>query len=162
MKTLFILRHAKSSWDHPNLSDFERPLNKRGKKAAPFIGELMAKRNLAPEIILSSSAERARQTAFLAKKSGDFVAEIRFDDRIYGASTNTLMYLVSRIEDRFESAMIVGHNPGLESLVALLCGEYKRLTTANLALIDLEIIGWHEVSKNFGTMRTLLRPKDHM
>ncbi len=79
MKTLYILRHAKSTWTDANLSDFERPLNERGVKTAPFMGELMAKKNFQPDLILSSPAQRAKQTALLIKKAGRMKAEIKYD-----------------------------------------------------------------------------------
>jgi phosphohistidine phosphatase SixA len=100
MKTLFIMRHAKSSWDDPDLSDFERPLNNRGLKTVPFMGEVMTKNDFTPEIIVSSPAMRARQTAELVKNSAAFDAEIRFDERIYEASPLRLLEVVSDIIGR--------------------------------------------------------------
>ncbi len=162
MKTLFVLRHAKSSWDCPGLSDYERPLNKRGKKTAPFIGKLMAEKRYIPECILSSPAKRAEQTTTLVMESSGIEADVFFDKRIYEASANTLLHIVSETKEKFESAMIVGHNPGFESLVEVLIGKHNRLTTANLAVIDLNIKTWHEISSNCGNLQDLIRPKEHM
>ncbi|REJ75369.1 MAG: histidine phosphatase family protein [Acidobacteria bacterium] len=162
MKTLYVLRHAKSSWDHPELSDFERPLNDRGRKAAPFMGRLMAERDLVPEVIVSSPAVRAKTTARLASEAGDFGAEIRFDERIYGAGSNTLVYIVAEIDDSYSSAMIVGHNPGFEDLVAALTGESHRFPTAALAVIDLDVPNWSEVTRGTGSLRELFIPKKEM
>lgn len=162
MKTLFILRHAKSSWKDYSLSDFERPLNSRGKKASLFMGELMKLRSLIPEVIVSSPAERAKQTANNLKDSGSFNVEVKYDKRIYGASAKTLLYLISEFDDEFDFVMIVGHNPEFEILVRLLSNEKHRLTTANLAVIDLNIKNWNEVSVSCGNLRALLRPKEEM
>ena len=111
MKTIYILRHAKSSWDNPNLADFERPLNKRGLESAPFIGEIIHKNNFQPDSVLSSPAERAKQTAFLVKEAGKIEAEIQFDERIYEASPQQLLQVISELETDRESALLIGHNP---------------------------------------------------
>ena len=114
MKTLLLLRHAKSSWSNPSLRDFDRPLNERGLKAAPLIGSLLLKRQLQPGLVLSSPAERARQTAALVVEAAQFAITPRFDERIYEASALALLELISQIDDGVEQAMIVGHNPGIE------------------------------------------------
>src|SRR5947207_2904162 len=113
MKRLLIMRHAKSNWDDPRLADVDRPLNDRGKRAAPFIGGLMRRLDLIPDRILSSPARRARKTAKLAAEAGAFDIEIEIDDRIYEASGNALRQVVSETGDAFSSIMLVGHNPGI-------------------------------------------------
>src|SRR6187549_3648711 len=123
MKTLYVLRHAKSSWDNSKLADFDRPLNERGETTAPFMGEFMAEHGFEPQVIVSSPAVRARETARLAKEAAHFAAGIVHDERIYEASPRTLQTVVSSIEDRFESAMLVGHSPGMEGIVRLLTGK---------------------------------------
>ncbi len=160
MKTLFIMRHAKSSWDDANLSDFERPLNDRGLKTAPFMGEVMAKNGFTPEIIVSSPAMRARQTAELVKNSAAFEAGIQFDERIYEASPMRLLEVVSEIEDEYASAMIVGHNPGFENIVRVLTGKLEPMPTAALAVVELEIDSWKETNAETGDLRKFIRPKD--
>jgi len=160
MKTLFVLRHAKSSWNHPKLSDFERPLNKRGEKAAPFMGELMREKDLIPEFVLSSPAKRAKQTAKLVKASAEISSKIEFDRRIYEASRNSLLHIVSEFDDDLRSAMIVGHNPGFEGLVAALGGEHQRMPTAALAVIELDIESWSEITADCGKLIEMLRPKE--
>lgn len=162
MKILFVLRHAKSSWDDANLSDFERPLNRRGRETAPFMGELMRNKKLVPEIIICSPAERAKETAKLVKESAEFDAEIEFDKRIYESSTHNLLYIISGIDDIYDSAMIVGHNPGFEGIVETLCGNYERMPTAALAVIDLNCEIWNDVKPNCGNLREILRPKEQM
>lgn len=154
------MRHAKSSWDDPAQSDFERPLNERGRKAAPFMGEVMTKNNFTPEIIVSSPAMRARQTAELVKKSAACDAGIKFDERIYEASPQRLLEVIADIENDFDSAMIVGHNPGFESLVRVLTGKIEAMPTAALAIVDLEIGSWREIGFEKGNLRKIIRPKE--
>lgn len=162
MKTIYVLRHAKSSWKDQSLSDFDRPLNKRGNRTAPFMGELMLSKKLIPEIIISSPAERAKQTAFLIKQAAHLDVEMKFNQAIYESSTHNLLYIIGEIDDKYSSAMIVGHNPGFEGIVQTLSGEYQRMPTAALAVIDLEIDSWSESGKNCGTLREILRPKEQM
>lgn len=162
MKTLFVLRHAKSSWDDSSLADFDRPLNDRGKTAAPFMGRIMAERDLHPDVILSSPAVRARETASLVKKAGKLDAEIRFEERIYEASPPTLKQVVAGIDDEFRSAMIVGHNPGMEGFIRLLTGRLEAMPTAALAIIDLDIARWEDINTDRGTLRQVIRPKDEV
>jgi phosphohistidine phosphatase len=162
MKTLYVLRHAKSSWDHPHLSDFERPLNGRGEKSAPAMGAFMREKDLVPEVIVASPAKRAKMTAQMASDAGSFDAEIIFDERIYGAGANSLMYIISGIGDEFESAMIVGHNPGFEMLVHALTGEGDSMPTAALAVIDLDIDSWGETERGSGRLRGLYLPREIM
>jgi phosphohistidine phosphatase len=159
MKTLFVLRHAKSSWDDPALSDFDRPLNDRGNSTAPFMGEIMSERGFTPDIILASPAVRARETARLAKEGGRLAARIIHDKRIYEASPQTLKQVVASTDDAHRSVMIVGHNPGMEGFIRLLTGRMEAMPTAALAVIDLDIKSWQDIA-NGGTLMQLIRPKD--
>lgn len=162
VKTLYILRHAKSSWDNPNLADFDRPLNERGFKAAPFMGKTMARNSFQPDLILSSPAERARQTAMLVKKAGNLTAEIKYNEKIYEASPLRLIEIVSELENKICSVMLVGHNPGFEGLVKILTGEIQSMPTAALAVIDLKTDDWKDVSPDCCALRVLIRPKEAM
>ena len=162
MKTLYIMRHAKSDWGDTALPDFERPLNDRGLKTAPSMGELMREKEFTPQLIVSSRAKRAEQTARLVKQSAQFEAEIRFEEKIYEASVSTLLQIVAEINDEFESVMLVGHNPGFEHLVRVLTGKPEPMPTAALAVIDLEIESWSDVSNDCGKLRKLIRPKDEI
>ena len=160
MKTLFIMRHAKSSWDNPDWSDFERPLNERGLKTAPFMGEVMTKNNFTPEIVISSPATRAKQTAELVIKEMKSEADINFDERIYEASPRQLLEVASEIHDAYNLAMIVGHNPGFENLVRILTGRIESMPTATLAVVDLKIDSWNEINFETGSLRKIIRPKE--
>jgi len=162
MKTLHILRHAKSSWDDVTLSDFDRPLNPRGLKAAPFMGTLMKERGLVPDHIISSPAERARQTTELVKSAAGFMSEIEYDLNIYDANVGTLLSVIAEIADDSRTALIVGHNPGAEGLIYYLTGEISPMPTAALAVINLELKTWGDVKGNCGTLKTIIRPRDEM
>lgn len=160
MKTLFILRHAKSSWNNADLSDFERPLNERGLETAPFMGEIFKENQFKPELILSSPARRAEQTANLIKDAARINGEIKFDERIYEASPSRLLEVIAEQSEKIESLMLVGHNPGLEGLIKVLTGEIQPMPTAALAVIDLKIESWKEINNSTGSLRTLIRPKE--
>ncbi len=160
MKTLYIMRHAKSSWDNPNWSDFERPLNKRGLEAVPVMGEIIYKNKFQPETLLCSPAKRAKQTAILVREVAGIEPEISFDERIYEASPQMLLQLLCEMENDPESAMLVGHNPGIEGLIRFLTGENEQMPTAGLAVIDLNVEKWDEAKADCGSLRNLLRPKE--
>lgn len=160
MKTLFVLRHAKSSWDDPLLADFERPLNERGLRAAPFMGKYLKKQTLSPSLIISSPATRARQTAELVSEAGEFAGDLTFDGRIYEASTGELRQVISEVRDDFDSVMIVGHNPAMEGIVRYFGGKSEAMPTAAIAVIDLDVKRWSDLDAKRGTLRLILRPKE--
>jgi phosphohistidine phosphatase len=162
MKRLLLLRHAKSSWDDANLSDFERPLNSRGLVTAPFMGELIAGRELPVDLIVSSPAKRAAETAMLVKENGGLNAELRFDERIYEASPQTLLTVASEFDDSSDNIMLVGHNPGIEGFIGFLTGNIEPMPTAALAIIDLDINTWKDLTSGTGTINTVVRPKEEM
>lgn len=159
MKTLFILRHAKSSWEDEKLADFDRPLNKRGLEAAPLVGEAIRQNKFKIDLIVSSPATRAAQTATMVREAAQIEAEIKFDERIYEASSHRLLHIASELDNAIESVMLVGHNPGLEGLIKLLTHEDEPMRTATLAVVDLDIDAWEEIHIDCCNLRTLLRPK---
>jgi phosphohistidine phosphatase len=160
MKTLLLLRHAKSSWDSPALRDFERPLNERGLKAAPLMGRFLLKRKIRPGLVLSSPAERARQTAALLMEAARLGCPLRFDERIYEATAARLVEVVSQVEEEFETVLVVGHNPGMEELIERLTGEVRRMPTAALARITLDIEKWGKLREGAGRLEELIKPKE--
>ena len=162
MKTLYVMRHAKSSWADAELADFDRPLNDRGYRDAPFMGNVMRENGYAPDVILSSPAVRARETSRLAKGGGDLDGELMFDDRIYEASPQTLRQAVSEVDDKNTSAMIVGHNPGVEGFIRFLTGTLEPMPTAALAVIELNIESWSDIAANSGKLIKTIRPKDEL
>jgi len=163
MKTLLVLRHAKSNWDDSAAKDHERPLNARGERDAPRMGQLARDEQLRPELIVSSDAVRARMTACaMADATG---GQLLLDPRLYHAGpTDILAALRSVIEQNVENVatvMIVGHNPGLEELIARLTGEREDLPTCALAQIALPIDRWSDLDiSTRGTLVGLWRPKD--
>jgi phosphohistidine phosphatase len=160
MKTLYLLRHAKSSWEDPSLKDFDRPLNKRGLKAAPRIGAYMLKEKIRPDMVLSSPALRAKQTTHMACEAAGLTSLINFDERIYEASVQRLFEIVAGFDEGFSAAMMVGHNPGFEELLAALTGESQRMPTAALACIELKIKKWSDLIGGCGKLKWLVKAKD--
>lgn len=160
MKTLLILRHAKSGWDNPDLSDFDRPLNSRGLEAAPLMGTVIYDNNLQPQMILSSPAKRAKQTAILVKETAEIKEDITFVEDIYEASPLKLLKIVSELSDKNDTVLMIGHNPGLEGFVKMLTGDSYTLPTAALVQIDLNIENWHAITAHRGRVAMYVCPKD--
>jgi phosphohistidine phosphatase len=160
MKTLLLLRHAKSSRKDNGVRDFDRPLNQRGLKTAPSIGRLMRKRKLQPDLVLSSPAERARQTTQLVIEAAGLKTELRYDERIYEASVERLLEVVSQLDDETGIVMLVGHNPGLEELLEMLTGQAHNLPTTALACVELNIEKWNKVRAGVGHLEWLVKPKE--
>ena len=160
MKTLFLLRHAKSSWKDDNLDDFERPLKKKGLGDAQLMGKLIRQREIGLDLVISSSAERARQTAQLVLMSAGLQVEVRYDERIYEAGMRRLLTLVSRLDNQANSVMLVGHNPGFEDLLKTLTGEVHSMPTATLAGIEFDVDDWGQIKARTGRLTLLLTPKE--
>jgi phosphohistidine phosphatase len=161
MKLLSILRHAKSSWRDSSLDDHDRPLNKRGLRDAPRMGELIREKGLAPDAILSSTALRARDTALTVAAATGFPDEVRFTRSLYGAGPDAYLEALSALPDDLEHALVVGHNPGLEELVARVVGAPHTMPTASLAVVELPIESWRELdSLQQGKLRALWRPRE--
>ncbi|HEX6183201.1 MAG TPA: histidine phosphatase family protein [Pyrinomonadaceae bacterium] len=160
MKALYLLRHAKSSWKEPGLQDFDRPLNNRGREAAPLVGQLIRKGKLRIDLLLSSPAVRARQTAALVKEAAGLSAELLYDERIYEADAERLLEVVRQAADSVDVLMLVGHNPGMEELLKLLTGEEEQMPTAALACVALDVEKWSKVREGAGRLEWLVRPKE--
>ena len=154
------MRHAKSSWGEASLADFERPLNERGLKAAPLVGRFIRKQKLRPELILSSPAERARQTAALVAEAARLDAPLRYDERIYEATPARLFEVVSQVEEGVGELLLVGHNPGLEGFLEMLAGESRRMPTAALARVALDVEKWNRVRVGVGRVELFVKPKE--
>ena len=142
MKTLLILRHAKSSWDNPQLSDYDRPLNKRGKRDAPRMGKHLREQDLIPDRILTSSAKRARKTATKVAKSCGYVGKIKQLDRFYLAPPGVYLEKLQTLPNKHQRVMVVGHNPTMEQLVRHLTGQIEPMPTTAIAHIELPIQHW--------------------
>jgi phosphohistidine phosphatase len=160
MKTLFLLRHAKSSWKDSTLQDFDRPLNGRGRKASELVGAFIRKQKLMPDLVLSSPAVRARETIEIVLKAAKLEVELRYDQRIYEAGALRLLEVISQIDEHKNAVMIVGHNPGLEELLEVLTGRPERINTGALAKIDLATTKWSKALEGKGSLDWLVRPKE--
>jgi phosphohistidine phosphatase len=167
MPTLLLLRHAKSSWDSPSLDDYDRPLAKRGLKAAPRMGAEIASLGLKPDVILCSSAVRTRETLALVLPEIGGDPEVIYDDAIYLAAPETLLAKVRALPDTAKSVMVVGHNPGMEELAALLVKDggkadrkdmAEKFPTCALAVINFEAPGWAAVAPGAGTLARFITP----
>ena len=160
MRTLYLLRHAKSSWKDESLLDIERPLAGRGRRACETIGELIRSEQMEFDLLLSSTAVRARETIERVRQQAKLRTELRFDERIYEATPSRLVEVISQIENDRKSVLLIGHNPGFEELLQLLTEEEQRMPTACLTKIRLRISKWSEVGENQGTLEWIVRPKE--
>ena len=160
MKILLIMRHAKSSWKHPELSDYDRPLNKRGKRDAPRMGEHLRQIDLIPDRILTSSAKRARKTASRVAKSCGYSGKVKKLEALYDTVPGVYFEILQALPDKYQSVMVVGHNPTMEQLVKHLTGQIKRMPTAAIAHIELPIERWETLDLyTRGTLANLWTPK---
>jgi phosphohistidine phosphatase len=166
MKTLTLLRHAKSGWDNPALSDFERPLNVRGRGAARAMGRELRALGLAWDRILASPAARVTETIDGLGESYGPLAPV-YDETVYLASLDTLLALVRATDDACATLLVVGHNPGMERLALLLSrgGALHdeialKYPTGALAQIAFQVDHWRDVAESGGTLERFLRPRD--
>jgi phosphohistidine phosphatase len=159
MKTLLLLRHAKSSWKQPELNDHDRPLNKRGKKEAPKVGKYLKANDLVPDMILSSTARRAHETAQAVAEESGFENEIELNQDLYMSEPACYLDILQRLPDSAKRVLVVGHNPDLDELLTLLTDVNEHMTTAALAQIDLPISSWNELNEaTDGRLQNLWAP----
>lgn len=161
MKTVLILRHAKSSWSNPGLADIDRPLNKRGKRDAPHMGSLLREQDIVPDLILSSPARRAKKTAQAVSEYSSFDGEIEIVPDFYPGDPETFIVTLMSVPDQVDSVMIVAHNPGLEEFLYELAGESARMPTSALAQVALPIDSWQDLEDEIqGNLVNLWRVKE--
>jgi phosphohistidine phosphatase len=172
-RTLLLLRHAKSSWSDPTLADFERPLNKRGQKAAPLMGKYLRKHGLVPELVLCSAARRAVETWALAggvlAKGGTAPVPAKYLRSLYLAPPSRILAALRRTPDEAESVLMVGHNPGFEHLALGLAGADSepaaqrdmeaKFPTAALAELRFEASRWRDVAPGTGKLVRFVIPR---
>ena len=149
MKTLYLLRHAKSSWSFDNLSDQERPLNDRGRDDAPAMGRALGKRRICPDLIVSSPAVRTMSTAVLVARELQYPHDkILVESGIYGADLDDLLTIIKALPDAAGSVLLVGHNPTItEAANALSPNHVNEMPTAAIVCLHFECAHWTEVSK---------------
>ncbi len=155
MKRLYLLRHAKSDWADPDKVDADRPLSARGRRAAPAMGHYMREEGLVPALVLASTARRAEETWDLLSPALKANVPLESSDKLYLASPNRLMKTVRGLSDKWPSALIVGHNPGLQAFALELAGEghgpartriTQKYTTGGLADFHFEVESWGEIA----------------
>jgi len=161
MKTLLILRHAKSSWKDDQLADHDRPLNKRGKRDAPRMGKLLRDQGLVPELIISSTAKRARKTAAKVAKECGYESVIELAGELYQSSVIQYVHVLRSVPAHVQCVLIVGHNPEAAALLAQLTGCETRLPTGALAHVTLDVEGSkHLTEQERGELVRVYRPKE--
>jgi phosphohistidine phosphatase len=161
MKSLNLVRHAKSSWKYPDLEDFERPLNKRGKHDAPMMGRRLNDKKISPDLIISSLAVRAATTAKIISECLSYpLDKINYNDQLYEASGLSLMNIISEIDNQYKSVMLVGHNPGLTTVANLLSDkQIMNIPTCGIFSLEIDISSWSEISENCAMFSFFEYPK---
>jgi phosphohistidine phosphatase len=168
MRTLYLLRHAKSSWKEEGLSDRERPLAPRGIKAAGTMASHMRATGVHPALVLCSSARRTRETLDLVAAGFAGPFERSVEDELYGATADDLLSRLRQVPDATRSVMVIGHNPGLEDLATQLAGDGegpaldqlgRKFPTAALATFDLADTAWSEVGRGQAYLSGLTVPR---
>lgn len=169
MLTLILFRHAKSSWDDASLKDFERPLNVRGRQAAPRMGRYLATVGHTPDLILCSSAVRTRETAKLALAKLEGAPLPKFMDGLYLAEAERIMDVIRTTPGSIQKLMLIGHNPGLQDLAIDLIGRASvsdmrrlqtKLPTAAVVVIKFACLSWRDVASNTGDLESFVAPRD--
>jgi phosphohistidine phosphatase len=159
VKTLLLLRHGKSSWENDELADHDRPLKKRGRAATQLIGQRLKDEELVPELILSSTAARAKETANLVAEVMHYRGPVELEQELYLAEPDVILERIKRIQN-VGRLMLVGHNPGLERLIERLTGREERFPTAALAAIRINAAAWDSVpSAGSAELVELWRPR---
>lgn len=168
MKSILILRHAKSDWSNPSLSDFDRPLTKRGLNDAPRMGRILIQFGCMPDLIISSPSMRTRQTVELTAFDNGYRGEILWDDTLYGGSFSDIISALHSIPRNISRPMVVGHNPGVEETISLLLSPREqnpatsarfRIPTAGLVYLDAHIDTWKDLKPGVCVLRWFLIPR---
>jgi len=161
MRTLLLMRHAKSRWKDESLADDERPLNERGKLAAARMGRFLAEHNLVPEAVVCSTAKRARQTAKRVKESAGCTVKTRKTATLYFHGSEAYLREAASLPGDVHTALLIGHNPDLESLVARLGGKHIDIPTATVVHLTADMSDWGDIADGRGlTLEGVYRPKE--
>ena len=169
MKQLFLLRHAKSSWDDNSLADHDRPLSERGRAAAPRIGAYMRGGGYLPDLVLCSTSTRTRLTLDAVLAELGVEPAIEFEEELYLAAPGEMLDLVRSVPDTVEAVLMVAHNPGTGMLAAALSGDglpqrmnlmRAKFPTTGLAIIELSVDRWKDTIGGCGTLKEFVRPRD--
>lgn len=169
MKTLVLLRHAKSSWDDATLEDFDRPLNDRGRKAAPTMAWWIRTEDLIPDLALCSAARRTLDTWELMAPVLERPVPVRVEHDLYEADSDDIIRAIQSVGSDIDTLLVLGHNPGIETTARVLAAEggekplrrmRKKFPTAAIAVIRFDTDKWTEVEPGAGTLRSFVKPKD--
>jgi phosphohistidine phosphatase len=161
VKTLLLLRHAKSCWDDSSLPDHDRPLKPRGIKAARRIGQLIGAQNCWPELVLCSTAVRAKETLRLVLEESKSGPAVEYVERLYHCSLDVFVSVLESIPWDLSAVMLVGHNPGLEEFLSRLTGQPQTMPTGALARIELDLPQWSDFnSATAGRLIDLWCPRE--
>jgi phosphohistidine phosphatase len=161
MKKLLLMRHAKSCWEEPDIPDHERPLKKRGKKDAERMGKMLKAKKLDPDLILSSTALRAKETAEIVADKCKYKKDIIFLNYLYMAEPSDILNAIEKNAKKEKTILVVGHNPGMEAFLQIADGKVETLPTAAIAYMTAPIDDWHDLGKSENVkLKKLWRPKD--
>ena len=164
-KTLILIRHAKSSWKHEGLTDFERPLNGRGKTAAPFMGKKLHNFGLRIDQVISSPSKRTTQTAKkICKEINYKFSDIEFDNSIYNSSSENLLDIINTLDNQFETVILIGHNPAITYLSNFLQNDsyMPNVPTCGIVSITFEDKGWLDIGDGTGSLYFYEYPKKYI
>jgi phosphohistidine phosphatase len=145
-KTLLLMRHGKSSWKEKGIADEKRPLKKRGVEAATIIGKTLKVNEIIPDLILSSPAKRAKNTAEIVAKESNYSHKVEIVDSFYMGEPSDYVSRLKEIPAKVNRVLVVGHNPGLEALLQMLDGHINAMPTGSLAIIKLDLPSWDAFS----------------
>jgi phosphohistidine phosphatase len=159
-KRLIIMRHAKSSWTSGAATDHQRPLNKRGRRAAPLIGARLRDLGWIPDLVIASDSERTRETWRRMRAEFSRSIEERYSRSFYHGGLNAIESACTRLPDDVTTVLVLGHNPGWEGAVAELGGRWLRMTTANAALLQSDAESWAAAMQADWVLVDVLRPKE--
>lgn len=163
MKLLCLIRHAKSDWSNPFLSDFDRPLNSRGEKAAPRMGEVLLKKGIHPDLILSSPAHRAKTTAgFIAQKLFYPLDAIRYEPLLYASDVERILSVIRNTPESINTLFLFGHNPELTECANAVCGtDIENIPTCGVVAMRLKEGQWKRIGFNAAELLFFDTPKKH-
>jgi phosphohistidine phosphatase len=161
MKTLLLMRHAKSSFKDGSMPDFERPLSKKGEKDAPRMGKFLREKDLVPDVIIASPALRARATAELVADKVGYKGEIVYLESLYLGEPQAYLEALRNLDDEVETVLMVGHNPGLESLLQMMTDKVESLSTAAVAHLEVPLRTWKALDPSIiMLLKHIWRPRD--
>lgn len=161
MKRIILVRHAKSSWQEPALEDIERPLKHRGERDAPVIGQRLKERDIKPDLMISSPATRAIDTArLIAKEIGYPVKKIVIDSHLYAHGPDGILNAILTVEDKFDEIMLFGHNPDITTLAARFTAQFNDdMPTCGVVCIDFDVESWAVIGDHPGALVFFDYPK---